>query len=191
MQIKWLGNACIEIKGEKNILIDPNYLKEPEIDPDLILVTHEHSDHIDPAKLDKFSDYKLYAPQTVFDEYDLDGVKIEDGSKIDNDIKVIGCDCYGTEEAVCYFFNGIYHTADASSYPDPGEAVALLFTACFSNLYDEYLESIEKIRPGLTVPYHIDPNNDEDLEEAEGLKDKLLENDIKAVVMSLGEEIPI
>ena len=40
MQIKWLGNACIEIKGEKNILIDPNYLKEPEIDPDLILVTH-------------------------------------------------------------------------------------------------------------------------------------------------------
>src|SRR6056297_3582013 len=98
MQVRWLGNACIEIKGEKNILIDPNYLTEPEIEPDIILVTHEHSDHIDPAKLEQFNNYQLYAPASVYDEFDLAGETIQAGATIKEDIQVIGCDCYGSEE---------------------------------------------------------------------------------------------
>ena len=190
MQVRWLGNACIEIKGEQNILIDPNYLTDPEIEPDIILVTHEHSDHIDPGKLEQFNDYKLYAPSSVFDEFDLDGETIQAGDTIQEDIQVMGCDCYGSEGSVCYYYKGLYHTADASDYKNPGD-VKLLFTACFSNLYDDYLESIEDIQPDLTVPYHIDPNDEEDLKEMNGLKTFLVEHNINSRILVMGEEIEV
>lgn len=191
MQIKWLGNACIEIDDKKNILIDPNYLAAPDIDPDIVLITHEHSDHIAPEKIDRFNNYQLYAPALVFEKYDISGNAVEDGDTLEDDIHVIGCDCYGSDEAVCYFYNGLYHTADASSYADPGDKVKLLFTACFPNLYDEYKESIDKIGPEIIVPYHFDPREIEELEEARGLKDMLVENNMDARILNLREEITI
>ena len=46
MKVRWLGHSCIEILGKKHILIDPDYLREPLPDPDYILITHGHEDHI-------------------------------------------------------------------------------------------------------------------------------------------------
>lgn len=191
MKIRWLGNSCLEISGEKNILIDPSYMKKPQIEPDIILITHEHSDHIDPDKLEEFKDYKLYAPSSVFEEHDISGETIQAGDTIENDIKVIGVDAYGTEEAVCYYYNGLYHTADASNYKDPGEEVEVLFTACFPNLYNDYLKSIRNVQPELTIPYHIDPGDKEDLEDLNGLKNFLIEHDIKTRILQMGEELEI
>ncbi|HMA62578.1 MAG TPA: MBL fold metallo-hydrolase [bacterium] len=191
MKIKWLGNACLEIQDKHNILIDPNYLVEPRIDPDIILITHEHSDHIDPQKIGAFSNYKLYAPVSVFQKFDIEGQEVQGGDIITDQIKVIQCDCYGSEQSVCYFWRGLYHTADASTYQTPGGNVKLLFTACFPNLYDEYLQSVKKIQPELTIPYHFNPNDKEKLEEARGLKNYLKENGFKSRLLEMQERITI
>lgn len=191
MKIRWLGNACLEIKDTHNILIDPNYLVEPQIDPDIILVTHEHSDHIDPDKLSGFSDYKLYAPQSVFDNFDIQGQKVQGGDIITDQIKVIQCDCYGSEQSVCYFWKGLYHTADASTYQTPGGPVKVLFTACFPNLYDEYLQSVKKIQPDLTIPYHFNPRDEEKLEEARGLRDHFGQNGFDSKLVDMQESISL
>ncbi len=59
MQIKFLGHSCFEIHESKNILVDPFISGNPaapdvELKPDIIAVTHAHSDHLgDTAELAK------------------------------------------------------------------------------------------------------------------------------------------
>jgi len=50
MEIKWFGQSCFELKGDKaGLVIDPYEekigLKLPELTADLVAVTHDHFDH--------------------------------------------------------------------------------------------------------------------------------------------------
>jgi len=51
MQITYHGHSCFELVNEKNILIDPFLSGNPlyngaDVEPDIIAVTHGHSDHL-------------------------------------------------------------------------------------------------------------------------------------------------
>jgi len=46
MRIRFLGHSCVEIIGQHHILIDPDFLHEPEEGVEYILVSHAHKDHI-------------------------------------------------------------------------------------------------------------------------------------------------
>ena len=53
IELKWLGHSCFEIDCTKRILIDPFLDGNPaatvrasEVEPDIIVVTHGHSDHL-------------------------------------------------------------------------------------------------------------------------------------------------
>jgi L-ascorbate metabolism protein UlaG (beta-lactamase superfamily) len=47
MELTFLGHACVFLKGERSVLIDP-YIPEgaPLPEPDIIAVTHGHADHL-------------------------------------------------------------------------------------------------------------------------------------------------
>ena len=50
--IKWLGHAGFKITGKKTVYIDP--FKMDEKDPaDILIVTHEHFDHLSPEDFNK------------------------------------------------------------------------------------------------------------------------------------------
>ncbi len=56
MKITWHGHACFELDGSKNVLIDPFITGNPvakvkpqELNPDILLITHGHEDHIGDA----------------------------------------------------------------------------------------------------------------------------------------------
>jgi L-ascorbate metabolism protein UlaG (beta-lactamase superfamily) len=54
--IIWYGHATIKLRGEKVIYLDPYELKHPYYEPaDLILITHDHSDHCSPGDIAKIS----------------------------------------------------------------------------------------------------------------------------------------
>ncbi len=191
MEITWLGEACVEIQAKYDIIIDPNYQIEPEIDPDLILITHEHDDHINPAKLDNFPDAEIFAPYTVYEKFDLSGKKVKPGENIAEEIQVMECDCYGSEFSVCYFYNGLLHTADSASFPDPGCNVELVFSACFPDFYEDYLDSCKKLEPDLVIPYHYDPEEKNGREEAEGLISRLNQEGFNTRMLSPGEKLTL
>jgi L-ascorbate metabolism protein UlaG (beta-lactamase superfamily) len=51
MQITWLGHSCVLLKGTRKILIDP-FIEGGSVagtDPDLVAITHGHSDHVGEA----------------------------------------------------------------------------------------------------------------------------------------------
>jgi len=53
MRLTWLGHACVLLSGTKKVLIDP-FIPEGSVagtDPDLVLVTHGHSDHLGEAAI--------------------------------------------------------------------------------------------------------------------------------------------
>ena len=191
MEVRWLGQACLEIKGNKNILIDPNYRVEPENDPDLILITHEHDDHIDSEKLTYFPDVEIFAPYTVLEKFDLAGKKVRGGEEISEEIQIMECDCYGSDFSVCYFYNGLLHTADSARFPDPGSNVEIVFSACFPDFYSDYEASCERLQPDMVIPYHYNPEDDSEWEEAEGLVTRLNQKGFNTRMLTPGQKITL
>ncbi|MFW6001537.1 MAG: MBL fold metallo-hydrolase [Halanaerobium sp.] len=191
--MKWLGNAALEIRGEENIIIDPNFLVDAEVKADIVLITHEHDDHINPEDLKKVmnDNTKVYAPQSVYDKFDLDGEVAAAGQIIENNIKVLDVDCYNSNASVAYFYNGVYHTADAADFPDPGDKIKIIFTACFNDYFADYIENIIKLNPEIAVPYHYNPEERQELLQAKGLSSKYSQIGCKSRVLELDEEIEI
>lgn len=50
--VKWLGHATIKLSGSKIIYFDPYRLTQND-QADLVLITHDHYDHLSPKDLDK------------------------------------------------------------------------------------------------------------------------------------------
>ncbi len=193
IKVKWLGNSALLIEDDKSIIVDPSFKMETDVTADIVLITHEHDDHINPEDLEAVSDEetKVYAPQSVYDKFDIEGEVAAAGDLIDEEIKVLDVDCYNSEGSVAYFYKGIYQTADAADYPDPGEDIKLLFTACFNDYFSDYLEKVIKLNPEMAVPYHYDPEERQELLQAKGLSSKFEQIGCKSKVIEIGEEIEV
>lgn len=189
MEVRWLGNSCLEVynsDSDKNYLIDPNFLVEPKKEPDFVLLTHEHNDHFKKEIFQEIADESdLYAPKTALDKFGIGGNVIKAGDVVNN-VKVLDCDCYGTEESVCFYEKGLLHTADSSDFPIVDE-VKVLFSACFEDLYENYVDGAKNLDPDLVIPYHYNPK--EELNLAKGLKKELVESDVESEILELGETL--
>ncbi|MBS3815255.1 MAG: MBL fold metallo-hydrolase [Hadesarchaea archaeon] len=188
MRVRWLGNACIEIFGDKRILIDPNFLVEPEKEADIVLLTHEHDDHFDKSNyFDYGKNAGLIAPETSLKKFGVNGKSVVPGDEFD-DIRVLESNCWNSEESVSYFYKGILHAGDSADFPEVS-GVKLVFTACFPDYYDDYVVDFKKLDPGLVIPIHYDPS--EDLSDAQGLVDRLSNEGIDSKILELGESVNI
>jgi len=193
IKVKWLGNSALLVEAEQKIVIDPSFEIEADFEADIVLITHEHDDHINLDDLAAVSnnETKIYAPQSVYDKYDIEGEVVQAGDLIEEQIKVLDVDCYNSEGSAAYFYKGLYQTADAADYPDPDAEIELLFTACFNDHFSDYIEKVIKFNPKMAVPYHYDPEERQELLQAKGLSSKFEQIGCKSKVIEIGEELEI
>jgi L-ascorbate metabolism protein UlaG (beta-lactamase superfamily) len=87
VDIRWLGHATFELKaGGTTVLVDPFLSQNPtaaaqpgELEPDVILLTHGHFDHIlDTVDLAKRTGAKVLAIKELADELGGDGCDVVD-----------------------------------------------------------------------------------------------------------------
>jgi L-ascorbate metabolism protein UlaG (beta-lactamase superfamily) len=185
MRVRWLGNSCIEIIGDKHIVIDPNFLVPPEPEVDLVLVTHEHADHFDVDCYKQIGG-QLIAPRTTLDEYGLEGIEAKAGEEADG-INVLESSCWKSPESVSYFVGGILHSGDSAKFPDAGD-VRVIFTACFPGNYDDYISEFKRLKPELVVPIHY---KEEKKEDAIGLGKRIEEAGMNFRLLEVGETLYI
>lgn len=188
MKIRWLGNAAVEIFGEKHILIDPNVKTPPKQKADIVLVTHEHDDHFNRKDYKQYgANAETYAPKTTLEKFNIKGGAVNPGDEID-EIKVLESDCWGSEESVSYFYHGVLHTGDSASFPTV-KNVKVIFSACFPDYYKDYINESKRLHPELVIPFHYDP--EEDKADAKNLSTKLKKEGINSRMLNIRASIEV
>ncbi|MGI5891566.1 MAG: metal-dependent hydrolase [Bacillota bacterium] len=153
MKVVFAGHACFNIIGSKNILIDPFITGNPlaiknwqEFEPDYILITHAHNDHLgDAVKIAKKSSATILAMVDLAEhlkEESLEIIAFNLGGTVDMGelkVKMIpawhGSTYYG-EKAPAYggvacgyiiWLDGfcIYHAGDTALFGDMKTVIAL------------------------------------------------------------------
>ncbi len=186
IRVRWLGNSCVEIFGDRHILIDPNAVVDWEEEPDIVLVTHEHGDHFARQDYEKFKDAGMYAPAPTLEKLGVEGQAVSAGDSI-GEIQVLESHCWKADKSVSYFYRGVLHSGDTAQFPSPEQDIELLFSACFPDLYDDYVTEFNRLEPDMVVPFHYDPRNG--AEDASGLKKRLGEEGIASRVLMAGESV--
>jgi len=169
--IKWLGNSCFLVtsKDAKRVLIDPfsrrwaredRYgLREPRIPADLVLVTHEDSDHnaldIVPGS--------FFVVRGDMEEQDIFGVKVRSLSTFhgvvngtvvkDNNVFVF------TIDGISFCHMGDFFAYKHRNQPDMIKGVDVLMVPIggrFSLDWGGAWEVIETAAPKIAIPMHYD-----------------------------------
>ena len=188
LEVRWLGNSCVEVVSFRRILIDPCYTVEPEAPADIILVTHEHSDHINPEHLAKARkpETRVYAPKSTLEAYGIQGTPVRGGDEFEG-VKAFSVECWKAAECIAYLADGVLHAGDAADFPSTRAVVA--FTACYPEYYSRYVESMLKVRPRLVVPVHYSP--EKHMDRALGLVEELRRAGLEARLLKPGEKLKL
>lgn len=221
--IRFLGHSCIEIKtGEFNLLIDPFLTGNPsaavsadELNPDYILVSHGHSDHLgDAIEIAKRCDCTIITNYEIHEWLSAKGVKshgMQHGGgfnfpfgRVKLTLAFHGSSLpdgsYGGNPAGFLITtkdgHTIYDAADTGLFGDMAligdEGVDLAFLPIGDNYTmgpDDALKAVRLIKPKKVVPIHYNTfdliNQDADA-WATGVKKA---TDSEAIVMKPGDKI--
>ena len=180
-RIHWLGHDTFRIDGPQTIYLDPYRLGKENPKADIILITHDHSDHCSPEDV-----AKIQEDDTVIVTIDAAAAKLEGdirtvrpGDEITlQDIKIEAVPAYNVtkfrspgvpfhpkESAHVGFVitldgQRIYHAGDTDHIPemaDLGEIdIALLpVSGTYVMTADEAAEAARTINPKMAIPMHV------------------------------------
>ncbi|BCJ48510.1 MBL fold metallo-hydrolase [Actinoplanes ianthinogenes] len=172
MRLVKFTHACVRIEdGDRRLLIDPGVWTEPEAFDGVtdILVTHEHDDHVDVARIAQVAagrPVRLFAPEPVRqlaekaglaitvvatgDEFSAGGFSVAavGGRHAEIIDGLPGCANLG------YVIEGIYHPGDSYFVPDRRVTTLLVPAAAPWGRHREAIEMTRAIAPERTFPIH-------------------------------------
>jgi L-ascorbate metabolism protein UlaG (beta-lactamase superfamily) len=172
-KLHWLGHDCFRIDGPPVVYVDPYQLADGLPPADVILITHDHFDHLSPADVAKLhqSSTVVVAPKEVIGKLSVPITEIAAGeTKTVAGIKVKAVPAYNTDKTfhpkedgkVGFIFTvgdvTYYHAGDTDVIPEmTGLApdVALLpVSGTYVMTADEAAKAARAIRPKVAVPMH-------------------------------------
>jgi L-ascorbate metabolism protein UlaG (beta-lactamase superfamily) len=170
--VHWLGHAGIKITGDKVIYVDPYKIKGGE-KADLILITHDHSDHLSPDDIAKVQGEATIIVLPASAQHHLTGhiqlVKPGDEVTVAG-IKIRAVPAYNLKKKyhprdrnnVGYVFTtgGVtyYHAGDTDLIPEMASIKADVAFLPVGGTYtmdaDEAAQAAAVIKPKVAVPIH-------------------------------------
>lgn len=171
--INWLGHAGFKITGEKIVYIDPFKISETE-PADIIIVTHEHFDHLSPDDIKKIQTGKTIIITTpdCYSKVSGNVKTISPGITVNVDgIKIEAVPAYNSNKqfhpkangwiGVIVTINGkrIYHAGDTDNIPEMSNLknidIALLpVSGTYVMTAEEAADAANRIMPKVAVPMH-------------------------------------
>ncbi|MDY6935271.1 MAG: MBL fold metallo-hydrolase [Spirochaetota bacterium] len=202
MKLKWINHACVEVmtNNGKVIYFDPFQLSGDLDKADIVLISHDHPDHLSIDDIKKVADSNttIVIPKTCNLEGDFKVIKMEIGSSEDiNGIKIEAVPSY-TDKLPTHpkenEWNGYIINADGNRIyhaGDTGEMVEMcdlkdIDVACipvggqYTMGFEEATDCVKKMIPKIVVPIH---NWDKPLEPFKEMVEKELPN-VKVEILS-------
>lgn len=212
VSVKSLAHAGFQIKaGDKVIYVDLEQYGEAKEKADLILVTHSHTDHCDPAKIEKVrkKDTVITAPKDCVSKIGGTVKSLKSGEETTvGDVRVKAVEAYNVKRfrspgnpfhpkgfGVGYLITAegktIYHAGDTDFIPEmrtlKGIDVALLPTGdTYTMDYADAVEAALTINPGIAVPMHTWGKDMSEFKKRVEAGSK-----VKVVVLREGEEFQV
>jgi len=210
--LKWLAHSGFQIKAAgKKIYIDLEKYGEFSEKADLILVTHSHTDHCDPAQIQKARKRGtlVIAPAECVSRIDgkVKTLKAGEETKVGN-IKVKAVEAYNIKRfrspgipfhpkglGVGYVITAegktVYHAGDTDFIPEMRQLsnidVALLPSGDTYTMDNaDVAEAALALKPKYVVPMHRWSTNPEELKSKVEIKSK-----VKVVLLKEGEEYQV
>jgi len=210
--LKWLAHSGFQIKAEgKTIYIDLEKYGEFSEKADLILVTHSHTDHCDPAQIQKARkpDTLIIAPVDCVSKIGGKVKKLKAGedTRVGN-IKVKAVEAYNIKRfrspgtpfhpkglGVGYLITAegktVYHAGDTDFIPEMRQLgnvdVALLPSGdTYTMDNNDVAEAALALKPKYVIPMHRWSTNPEELKSKVETKSK-----VKVVLLKEGEEYQV
>ncbi|MGQ0377050.1 MAG: MBL fold metallo-hydrolase [Nitrososphaerota archaeon] len=183
IQIKWYGHDTFTIKNNVTVCIDPYKLTKP-ISTDIILISHNHFDHLSEDDLAKVTNQNtiIIAPRECTSQLSkMKNKKIisisSSEEKIINDIKIKAVPAYNIDKInpdtkkpfhpkedgkvgfiVTINKVSVYHTGDSDLIPEMTDLKPDILLVPVSGTYvmtaSEAAKAVEKIKPKLAIPMH-------------------------------------
>jgi L-ascorbate metabolism protein UlaG (beta-lactamase superfamily) len=170
--IHWLGHSSVKISGEKIIYVDPYEIGDDE-KADIILITHDHDDHLSRGDIQKIMGEKtiLAAPpiaagklngeirvvnpgdRLVIDHVEIEVVPAYNIGKHFHPKEKKGCGYVFKQNDVTY-----YHAGDTDSIPEmkhiQADVIFLPIGGTFTMNAEEAAKVVRDIQPKIAVPIH-------------------------------------
>jgi L-ascorbate metabolism protein UlaG (beta-lactamase superfamily) len=169
--VHWLGHATVEITGSKIVVVDPFEIRGG-FTADIILITHDHHDHLSPQDIKKIQGPKtiIFAPVSAAG---LSGnvKKIKPGDSLEVDgIRIKAVPAYNINKPfhpkekgnVGYVFtvDGVtyYHAGDTDFIPEmkgiQTDVAFLPAGGTYTMTPEEAAKAADAIGPKIAVPIH-------------------------------------
>ncbi len=177
--IAWLGHDSFRLEGSRTVYIDPWKLPNGAPPADVVLVTHDHHDHLDKRDIAKVSKpgTVVVGPREVTSQLSGDTRTIAAGQTMEvNGVTVAAVPAYNTDKfrepgqvfhpqadgkvgfVVELDGRTVYHAGDTDLIPEMSGIEADVALLPVSGTYvmtaDQAAEACDRIKAGVVIPMH-------------------------------------